>query len=222
MKLIVDSTIHLDEALHQSLITFAHAWGRELELFGDSPHDVEALEDADTALVIILINGQRKQLRQYLQHARGLRMPYMFITPQMVWSGSLSKVLLPVGFLEEEVGKAQYAAAFGRFCGSSICVLKPHDYGTRAQKNIDKSMALFDKFSLNYTIIEGKKDSFKIEEEAARRVCELDSQILIISSSRDYGLDDILFGPKEQHVIEKATIPVILVNPRKDLYSLCD
>lgn len=222
MKLIVDPTLPLTETLHQSLIKFAQSWGRELELVGDSPADVELLENADTALVFILCNGQRKVLRQYLQHSRGLRMPYVILTPRMQWPDTFSQVLLPIGFLEEEVGKAQYAAAFGRFCSSSVCVLKPHDYGTRAQKNIDKSIALFDKFQLSYTIVEGKKDSFKIEEEAVRRSGELNSDVLIISSSRDYGLDDILFGPKEQHVIEKSTIPVVLVNPRKDLYSLCD
>lgn len=222
MKLIVDCGIELDESLHQSLQLFAQSWGRALALYGDCVHDLESLEDSDTALVFIITNGQRKNVRKYLQHARGLRMPYVFITPHMVWPAHIGNVLLPIGFLEEEVGKAQYAAAFGRFCGSSITVLKPHDYGTRAQKNIDKSVSLFDKFSLSYTIVEGEKDSFKIEYEAAHRSRELNSQILIISSSRDYGLDDIIFGPKEQHVIDKANIPVVLVNPRKDLYSLCD
>lgn len=222
MKIIVDSSIQLDTALQERLEALAKSWGREIEIFGNAPTDLEVLEDSDNAMVFVLTNGQRKQLRKYLEHARGLRMPYVLITPQMIWKDTLSTVLLPIGFLEEEVGKAQYAAAFGRFCGSHISVLKPHDYGTRAQKNIDKSVTLFDKFELTYQIVEGKKDSFKIEQEAAQRSSELGADILIISSSRDYGLDDILFGPKEQHVIEKSTIPVVLVNPRKDLYSLCD
>lgn len=222
MKIIVDSSIKPNEALLERLHTFAKSWGREIEIFGNSPTDLEVLEDSDNALVFVLISKQRKLIRQYLKHARGLRMPYIFITPQMDWKNTLSNVLLPIGFLEEEVGKAQYAAAFGRFCNSHICVLKPNDYGTRAQKNIDKSIALFDKFELSYKIVQGKKDSFKIEQEAAKKSSELDADILIISSSRDYGLDDILFGPKEQHVIENSTIPVVLINPRKDLYSLCD
>jgi len=46
--------------------------------------------------------------------------------------------------------------------------------------------------------------------------------MIIVSASRDYGLDDILFGPKEYHVVKKSDIPVLLVNPRGDLYALCD
>ena len=44
--------------------------------------------------------------------------------------------------------------------------------------------------------------------------------LLMISASRDYGLDDILFGPKELKVI-KSTVPVMVINPRGDLYALC-
>ena len=35
-------------------------------------------------------------------------------------------------------------------------------------------------------------------------------------------LDDIIFGPKEQHMVKKSEKPVLLVNPRGDLYALCD
>jgi len=35
-------------------------------------------------------------------------------------------------------------------------------------------------------------------------------------------LDDILFGPPERKAIQRALVPVMLVNPREDLFSLCD
>ena len=42
------------------------------------------------------------------------------------------------------------------------------------------------------------------------------------AASREYGLDDWLFGPPEQYVICHSPVPVMLVNPRADLFSLCD
>ena len=66
-----------------------------------------------------------------------------------------------------------------------------------------------------------RKDSFKIEKEAMKKAVELQAGLLMISASRDYGMDDILFGPKEQKVISKSTVPVMVINPRKDLYTLC-
>lgn len=221
MKILIDSAATLREPVREQLYHLAGAWNKPIEEGVGIPEDLNLLEEADLALIFIVLPTTKKTIRKYLNHARGLRMPYVFITENMQWQ-EVKNVLLPIGFLEEEVGKAQYAAAFGRFCQSHITVLQPNDYGSRAQKNINKSKELFDKFSLPYQIVKGKKDSFKLEQEAAKRTTELKADLLIMSSSRDYGLDDILFGPKEQHVIMQSQIPVMFVNPRKDLYSLCD
>ena len=48
-----------------------------------------------------------------------------------------------------------------------------------------------------------------------------DADIAIITASREYGLDDIIFGPKELHIIKKSEIPLMVLNPRGDLYVLC-
>jgi nucleotide-binding universal stress UspA family protein len=54
-----------------------------------------------------------------------------------------------------------------------------------------------------------------------KRQEELQADLLMISASRDYGIDDIIFGPKEEKIVKKSTIPVMVINPRKDLYALC-
>ena len=66
------------------------------------------------------------------------------------------------------------------------------------------------------------KSTKKIEMEAVNIAETKQVGLIIVSASRDYGLDDILFGPKESHVVKKSNIPVLLVNPRGDLYALCD
>ena len=67
-----------------------------------------------------------------------------------------------------------------------------------------------------------RKDSFKLTQEAAERQRDFQHDLLILTASRDYGLDDILFGPPERKAIQRALVPVMLVNPREDLFSLCD
>ena len=61
-----------------------------------------------------------------------------------------------------------------------------------------------------------------MEAESIQEAEKEQAGMIIVSASRDYGLDDILFGPKEYHVVKKSDIPVLLVNPRGDLYALCD
>ena len=51
---------------------------------------------------------------------------------------------------------------------------------------------------------------------------ETGHQLLVLTTSREYGLDDILFGPPERHAIQRSQVPVMLINPRADLFSLCD
>jgi len=172
-------------------------------------------------LFIQLLEGKTKSIRAKLSDCRELRIPYLFFKDSFK-SLDLSKVILPIGFLEEELEKAQFAAAFGRFCGSEIKMLLANDYGSKAATNAQKMKDLFDKFDFNYTVEKAEKDSFKVEVESIQVAENYHAGIIIVSASRDYGLDDILFGPKEYHVVKKSTTPVLLVNPRGDLYALCN
>jgi len=172
-------------------------------------------------LFVQLSNGQTKSIRSLLNSCRDLRIPYMFFKdsfPEL----STKKVILPIGFLEEELEKGQFASAFGRFCNSEIKMLLANDYGSKATTNAKKMTLLFDKFQLNYTLEKAIKDSFKVEAESITVAEKEQGGIIIVSASRDYGLDDILFGPKEYQVVKKSSVPVLLVNPRGDLYALCD
>ncbi|HLP04447.1 MAG TPA: hypothetical protein VK152_03360, partial [Paludibacter sp.] len=81
---------------------------------------------------------------------------------------------------------------------------------------------LFDLFDFKYTLDKAAKDSFRVEMEAVDMADYERAGLAIVSASRDYGLDDMLFGPKEFHVIKRSRVPVLLVNPRGDLYALCD
>jgi nucleotide-binding universal stress UspA family protein len=172
-------------------------------------------------LFIQLPNGHTKNIRNLLNDCRDLRIPYLFYKDSF-GSLDLKKVILPIGFLEEELEKAQFAAAFGRFCNSEIKMLLANDYGSKAATNAEKMKDLFDKFDFRYTLEKATKDSFKVEAESIQVAEKEQAGMIIVSASRDYGLDDILFGPKEYHVVKKSNVPVLLVNPRGDLYALCD
>jgi len=183
---------------------------------------VEICEELEASFLFIqLPNEQTKNIRKLLNYCRDLRIPYLFYKDSFK-EFDLHKVILPIGFLEEEMEKAQFASAFGRFCGSEIKMLLANDYGSKAATNAEKMKQLFDKFDFKYSIEKATKDSFKVEAESIQVAENEHAGIIIVSTSRDYGLDDILFGPKEYHLVKKSSVPVLLVNPRGDLYALCD
>jgi hypothetical protein len=182
----------------------------------------EICEQLEVSFLFIQLSENRsKSIQKYLNACRDLRIPYLIYKDSFP-TLNLEKVLVPVTFLEEEYEKAQFASAFGRFCSSEIHLLPANDYGSKAKTTTEKMTRLFDKFSLNYIIEKAEKDSFKVEKEAVSKAEKEQFGIVLLSASRDYGLDDIFFGPKEKTLIQKSSVPLLLVNPRGDLYALCD
>ena len=144
----------------------------------------------------------------------------------------LRRLLVPVSMLEEETYKAQICTYIARKTGAHIILLKAHDYGSHAQQNVNRIVTHIEKINqqltqndqdpISYEIVPARKDSFKLIQEAAERQRDFQHDLLVLTASRDYGLDDILFGPPERKAIQHALVPVLLVNPREDLFSLCD
>lgn len=183
----------------------------------DNNDDIRLIECENNALTI----------QRHLNECRDERRPYVFVTSTMNIK-PLRRLLVPVSMLEEETYKAEICTYLARKTSAHIILLKAHDYGSHAQQNVNRIVthikAVADKSgeNISYEIVEARKDSFKLMQEAAERQRDFQHDLLILTASRDYGLDDILFGPPERHAIRKALVPVMLVNPRGDLFSLCD
>ena len=208
----------LENALIQLKITEPKLFERSIDVIGFS----EFCDEVDVSFLLIqLINNKSKTIKKYLNLCRDLRIPYILHKDSFT-EMKMDKVILPIGFLEEEIEKAQFASAFGRFCGSEIKMLLANDYGSKAATNAERMKELFDKFDFSYKLEKAKKDSFKVEMEAVEVAHNEQAGCIIVSASRDYGLDDIIFGSKESHVVKKSAVSVLLVNPRGDLYALCD
>jgi hypothetical protein len=115
-----------------------------------------------------------------------------------------------------------------RKTGAHIILLQANDYGSHARQNVNRIVTHINAVAertgekISYEIVLARKDSFSIIREASERQRDFQHDLLILTASRDYGLDDILFGPPERKAIQRALVPVMLVNPREDLFSLCD
>ena len=179
-------------------------------------------EEADAAIVLFEIsaNPSAKSIQNLLQCSRNLRMPYLFVKQGQ--NIDISSVLVPITFLEEDREKAPFSSAFGRFLHTKITLLTANDYGSKARVTTNVIKTLLDSFGLKYNAQTAQKDSFGVENEAVEKALEENFNLVILSASREYGLDDWLFGPKELKLIKKSKVALMLINPRADLYALCD
>ena len=177
---------------------------------------------------LLICANNRREIQKALDDCREERRPYVFVTPTMREIMQLNRILVPITMLEEETYKAEICTYLARKTGAHIILLKAHDYGSHAQQNINRikthieSVAEKTGCNITYEILEARKDSFSLYKEAVERQSETAHQLLVLTASREYGLDDIIFGPPERHAIQRSQVPVMLINPRADLFSLCD
>ena len=153
-----------------------------------------------------------------------------------IQNSKLSTILVPITMLEEEVYKAEICTYLARKTGAHLILLRANDYGSKAKRNTQRIITHIQTIAertgttISYEERVAKGDSFHIHKELPTYFTDIqqhsptltDRYLILLTASREYGLDDWLFGPPELHVISKSSIPVMLVNPRADLFSLCD
>ena len=182
----------------------------------------ETLESAEASMIVFELSEKKpfNSISGLLKLSRKLRIPYIFVKEDQ--EIVFDNIIVPITFLNEEKEKGRFANNFGRFMKSEITLLRANDYGSKAQSNTNAIKTLLDKYAIKYDEIKANKDSYKVEMEAVLTASHYKAGMAIITASREYGLDDIIFGPKELHIIRKTEIPVMMLNPRGDLYVLCD
>ena len=183
--------------------------------------------DNNEDIKLIECANDKRTIQKHLNECREERRPYVFVTNTMTIK-PLNRLLVPVSMLEEETYKAEICTYLARKTGAHIILLQANDYGSHARQNVNRIVthikAVMERTGeqISYEVAQAKKDSFSLVREASERQRDFRHDLLILTASRDYGLDDILFGPPERKAIQRALVPVMLVNPREDLFSLCD
>ena len=184
--------------------------------------------DNNDDILLVRCNNDRRTVQHELDQCREERRPYVFITNTMRDVLRLNRILVPVTMLEEEVYKAEICTYLARKTGARILLLPAADYGSHARNNTNRIITHIRSVSertgedIAFEVLEARKNSFRLVDECVERQADFGHQLLLLTASRDYGLDDIIFGPPERRAIRRSQVPVMLVNPRDDLFSLCD
>ena len=179
-------------------------------------------------------DGTRRHIQSVLDSCREERRPYVIIKNECSAQQSccsegqkgLSRILVPISMLEEEVYKAEICTYLARKTGAHLILLRARDYGSKAKQNTQRIITHIQTIAertgekISYEEQVAKRDSFSFHKDFHNG--EWKHDLLLLTASREYGLDDWLFGPPELYAIRKSEVPVMLVNPRADLFSLCD
>ena len=181
------------------------------------------LADEHEAILFVASASQFKQLSAAVIHSPA---PFLFVNHDAPLS-SFKTVVLPLDARKESKDSSLWCSWFGRFNQSEIVVIAANDKSrerkTQVGRNVMLTRKLFDKFDIAHKIYKGQKSSFYNSAEAAGFAQNHAAGLLVLLGSSVITPLDRLVGLPERKIIKNpGNFPVLLINPRRENYILCD
>lgn len=195
-----------------------------LVLKGSLEKNAERLTDKYDSVILIL---NREKIQVKIKALQESTIPYLFVEGKTTDLISYKKVILPIDFRKEMKETSLWASYFGRFNQALVQVIGAKETHHENQSRIKKNLVFIRKFlkelKVYYTIEEGLTNSWKIQSEVLTKSQKEGGDVLIILGSKNITPIDLLIGLPEKKIIKRAgNVPVLCVNPSKDLNILCD
>lgn len=173
----------------------------------------------------ILFVADSAQYKKYSKAVTGSPVPFLFVNDQIALS-SFKKIVLPVDLRKECSDSVLWGSWFGRFNQSEITVVAANDNGSDARRqvtrNVMQAKKLFSEFRIPHKMYQGEKGSFQNSQEALAFARSGQADLFILTGSSVITPLDRLIGLPEGKIIRHTAMPVLLVNPRRENYILCD
>ncbi|TKG90372.1 hypothetical protein EYV94_23475 [Puteibacter caeruleilacunae] len=195
-----------------------------LVITGSLESSMEMLADAYDAVLMVV---NRQYYGDVVNGFRESGFPFLFVNGVGSAEERFEQVYLPIDFRRESKEASIWASYFGRFCNSSVSVFGANEKYSEEKKkvhsNISSVRQLFGQFSFPVRYAIGKTSSWGIQKESLIAAKELNNSLFIMVGSHYNSPFDYLIGTPEKRILRRsADVPVLCINPRKDMYLLCD
>jgi hypothetical protein len=181
---------------------------------------------ADDFEAILMVTGAN-EFKKYAKSLAESPVPFLFVDEKEVHAPEFKKLIIPIDMRHENSDCILWGTYFGRFNSSVVVVVAAIDKGKDAQRQVKVNVALckklFQKFNIEHKIYRGTKSSLQNSFEALDLALSSNSDMLVILGSSVITPLDLLIGLPEKKIVKRAgKLPVLIVNPQKDNYILCD
>jgi hypothetical protein len=178
----------------------------------------------DHEAIMLIANAAHYKI--YAKAATESPVPFLFINTEAPLS-TFKKIILPIDLRKENSDTALWCSWFGRFARAEITAVaaneKDHHSQQLVARNVMMAKKLFQKTGISHKIYKGQKSSFRNSFEALEYALNSETGLFVLLGSSVITPLDRLIGLPERKIIDKAgNLPVLLVNPRRDNYILCD
>ena len=216
-----EKLIQTSVSLKTSLPNMKISW---LLLQKSMHNNMQKLVDDYNAVLVVL---HQADISWALKAFRLSSIAFLFVNGETPRFLSYKNILVPVDFRKASKETSLWASYFGRFNRSQVQLIYAHETDKDQAYKLMRNLNFFQKFlsSLNvrHHEIAGKSSSWGICNETLARADEWKGDVLIFSGSTAISLIDLLIGLPEKKIIRKAgNLPILMINPRKDICVLCD
>lgn len=189
-----------------------------------SLHNFAPFLAEDHEAILIVANAQ--SFKNYSKAIAESPIPFLFVHPESSFT-QYNHLVHPIDLRKENSDSALWCSYFGRFNRAEIISIAANDKDKDSQrivaKNVLLTRKLFEKFNLNFKVFKGKRSSLRNVFEALDFALASDSNLLVILGSSTITPLDLLIGLPERKVVKRAgKLPILIINPRRDNYVLCD
>lgn len=193
-------------------------------LISESGLDLPDILADDFEAIFLIVNTLRFKL--YSKILSESSIPLLFVHPDSKIM-EYNQLVQPIDLRKENSDTTLWCSYFGRFNKAEIVVVAANDNGKKERRelarNIELTRKLYRKFQINYKVYKGQKSSFRNSFEALDLALASTCNLLVILGSSVVTPLDLIIGLPERKIIQRAgNLPVLIINPRKDNYILCD
>ncbi len=153
--------------------------------------------------------------------------PFLFISASVTSRSSYRKIVFPVDLRLRNSEAMKWILYFGKFNHSEIIVIGANDRDSSNRRQVHQNLAILKKMLLKYDIahrfVKGTRNSLGIYRESLYAAREIQADMLVLLGSPVLTLPDLLLGqPEAKMVREAGDLPVLIVNPRREAYLVCE
>lgn len=185
---------------------------------------------ADSYLFVIAVNrpwlGPSRERFDFVRTIQKFRAPVLVINKNSPEQFSLEFGLLPLDHKKESREKILWTCAFGKHAGSFIQLIIPNEKDDGLRQKMNNTLFLCKKtmkeLDVNYEVHRLPGSVFQSNLMALEYAGEKQAGFCVITLSRYLNFFHYLFGfPEEKVLFNNKGIPILLINPREDLYVPC-
>jgi len=156
------------------------------------------------------------------------RIAYFIVPQNQISPIPFDKVILTIDNMRESKEKVLWASYFGRFANSDIIVYyhnyKDEFYRQQLHYNIKFVMKMFDNFKLKYKLNLSSDMKTYVDYQAINLAEKENAGLVICQTTKNKDwINKWFIGIKEKKTINNnKNIPILFINPREDLFILCE